>query len=103
MLFVSLSLSFSLSLSRLTIARNYWAKDIILLITSNDTLGAQAWLDSYLGFETPGNGEICRNDINFCIPKVCVVISRAFVCVYTPFYVNISMYYIYMCIVVLLR
>ena len=41
-------------LSHSIIARNYWAKDIIILITGNNTLGAQAWLDSYLGFQTPG-------------------------------------------------
>ncbi|XP_011402542.1 PREDICTED: glycosylphosphatidylinositol anchor attachment 1 protein-like [Amphimedon queenslandica] len=43
-----------LGLAKYLSTRNYWAKDIIILITGNDTLGAQAWLDSYLGFHTPG-------------------------------------------------
>jgi len=34
-------------------AKNYWAKDIIFLVTSHDEVGMQAWIDSYMGLHSP--------------------------------------------------
>ncbi len=34
-------------------ARNYWAKDIVFLVTTSGELGAQAWIDAYVGTHTP--------------------------------------------------
>lgn len=40
-------------------AKNYWAKDIIFLVTSHDEVGMQAWIDSYMGLHSPSKREIC--------------------------------------------
>lgn len=34
--------------------KNYWAKDIIFLVTTGEKIGTQAWIDSYMGGHTPG-------------------------------------------------
>ena len=36
----------------LSLAKNYWAKDIIFLVTSHDEVGMQAWIDAYMGLHT---------------------------------------------------
>ena len=35
-------------------AKNYWAKDIIFLLTSQDEVGMQAWINSYMGIHSTG-------------------------------------------------
>lgn len=36
-------------------AKNYWAKDLIFLVTSHEGVGMQAWVDQYMGLQ--GSGE----------------------------------------------
>lgn len=36
------------------IAKNYWSKDLIFLVTSEGPIGAQAWIDAYLGVHNNG-------------------------------------------------
>ena len=36
------------------IAKNYWSKDLIFLVTSEGPIGAQAWIDAYLGVDNKG-------------------------------------------------
>lgn len=38
-----------MSLAKLFKRNVYWAKDVILLVTDEGTLGTQAWLDAYHG------------------------------------------------------
>ena len=35
-------------------AKNYWAKDLIFLVTSQNEVGMQAWIDSYMGIHSGG-------------------------------------------------
>lgn len=44
--------------------RKYWAKDIIILITEHEQLGAQAWLEAYHGIENSGAGDIRYGPFN---------------------------------------
>lgn len=34
------------------VAKNYWAKDLIFLVTSHESIGMQAWIDKYLGLHS---------------------------------------------------
>nr|XP_046913938.1 glycosylphosphatidylinositol anchor attachment 1 protein-like [Dermatophagoides farinae] len=45
------SIALMYSLAKFFLAKNYWAKDIIYLISGNELLGIQAWLQSYQGLE----------------------------------------------------
>ena len=45
------------------IAKTYWAKDIVFLVTSHGELGMQAWIDAYMGLQTAS--KIC------CASKLC--------------------------------
>ena len=40
----------------LSVGKNYWAKDIIFLVTTGDEIGAQAWINSYMGDRSTGKG-----------------------------------------------
>lgn len=40
------------------VAQKYWAKDIIILITEHEQLGAQAWLEAYHGVATSEGHDI---------------------------------------------
>ena len=35
-------------------AKNYWAKDLIFLVTSQNEVGMQAWIDGYIGTHSSG-------------------------------------------------
>ena len=35
-------------------AKNYWAKDLIFLVTSHDEVGMQAWINGYMGTHSSG-------------------------------------------------
>ena len=37
-------------------AQNYWAKDLIFLVTSHEGIGMQAWVDQYLGIQSGMGG-----------------------------------------------
>ncbi|XP_027196853.2 glycosylphosphatidylinositol anchor attachment 1 [Dermatophagoides pteronyssinus] len=45
------SIALMYSLAKFFKTKNYWAKDIIYLISGNELLGIQAWLQSYQGLE----------------------------------------------------
>ena len=36
------------------LAKNYWAKDLVFLVTSEGEIGMEAWMDAYLGQQSPG-------------------------------------------------
>lgn len=44
--------------------RKYWAKDIIILITEHEQLGAQAWLEAYHGIDNSGTSDIRYGPFN---------------------------------------
>ena len=37
-------------------AKNYWAKDLIFLVTTRGEIGMQSWIDGYMG--TVSSGEL---------------------------------------------
>ena len=46
--------------------KNYWAKDIVFLVTTGGEVGAQAWINSYMGdsaggglFQISGKNTLC--------------------------------------------
>ncbi|KAL5467418.1 hypothetical protein EMCRGX_G031638 [Ephydatia muelleri] len=43
-----------LSLANYLKTKNYWAKDLVFLFTSEGELGTEAWMDAYLGQQMPG-------------------------------------------------
>ncbi|XP_064398574.1 glycosylphosphatidylinositol anchor attachment 1 protein-like [Halichondria panicea] len=43
-----------LTLAKYFNAKNFWAKDIIFLVTSQKEVGMQAWIDGYMGTESTG-------------------------------------------------
>jgi len=57
-------------------AKNYWAKDIIFLVTSHDEVGMQAWIDSYMGLHSPSKREIASLPpflLSLCLTEVFVI------------------------------
>lgn len=45
----------------LSIEQKYWAKDLIFLITEQEQLGMQAWLDAYQGANDAGSGRVLQS------------------------------------------
>lgn len=43
--------------------QNYWAKDIIFLVTEHEQLGMQAWLDAYHGVTSGIEGVLEAGDL----------------------------------------
>lgn len=43
---------------------NYWAKDIIFLITEHEQLGIQAWLEAYHSVTSGKKGTLNYGDLN---------------------------------------
>ena len=35
-------------------AKNYWAKDLVFLVTSHSEVGMQAWINGYMGTHSSG-------------------------------------------------
>lgn len=44
-----------------SIEQKYWAKDLIFLITEQEQLGMQAWLDAYQGANEAGSGRVLES------------------------------------------
>ena len=64
----------------LSLAKNYWAKDIIFLVTSHDEVGMQAWIDAYMGLHTASKnlgdmGWACETSMN-CHQKICLYTKK---------------------------
>ena len=38
-------------------AKNYWAKDLIFLVTCHGEVGMQAWINGYMGIHSSGKGK----------------------------------------------
>ncbi|XP_077283815.1 glycosylphosphatidylinositol anchor attachment 1 [Arctopsyche grandis] len=47
-----------LAFAKFARSRKYWAKDIIMLVTEHEQLGAQAWLEAYHGMGSSGRDDI---------------------------------------------
>ncbi len=44
-------------------AKNFWAKDIIFLVTSQREVGMQAWINGYMGTQSTGNQKKCQKKV----------------------------------------
>lgn len=57
------SLAILMAFAQFAANKNYWAKDIIFLITEHEQLGMQAWLDAYHGVESSEENVLKSGDL----------------------------------------
>lgn len=57
------SIALMLAFAKQARRKNYWAKDIIFLITEHEQLGMQAWLEAYHGVSRGDEGVLDHGDL----------------------------------------